>query len=96
MATFVSLPTEILVMIMSQISFRDRAHMALVSRMCKDIADDEECYKIQYMRDFGAPTAHILYTGSRIGEEVSWKIAYERRHFADMDLLVQDRLPSGA
>ena len=96
MATFVGLPTEILVVIMSQVSFRDRAHMALVSRRCKDIADDEECYKIQYMRDFGKPTSHVLYTGSSIREEVSWKTAYERRHFADMPLLVQDRLSSRA
>ena len=96
MATFVDLPFEILVMIMSQVSFRDRAHMALVSRMCRDIADDEESYKIQYMRDFGAPTSHILYTASSISAEISWKIAYERRHFADMPLLVQDRLPCRA
>ena len=96
MATFVGLPTEILLMIMSQVSFRDRAHIALASRMCRNIADDEEGYKIQYMRDFGAPTSHILYTATSISEEISWKIAYERRHFADMPMLVQDRLPCRA
>ena len=92
MATLVSLPTEILFVIMSHISFRDRAHMALVNGMCRDIANHERSYKVQYIRDFGDPASHDFYTGSKIDEEVSWKIAYERRHFADMPLLVQDRL----
>ena len=92
MASLASLPTEILFAIMSHISFRDRAHMALVNGMCRDIADHERSYKIQYIRDFGDPASHDFYTGSKIDEEDSWKIAYERRHFADMPLLVQDRL----
>lgn len=92
MATFASLPTEIFYMILSQVSYRDRARMAVVNRICRDIADDGESYRVQYMRDFGDPAGHCFYTGSRIVEEVSWKIAYERRHFADMPLLVQDRL----
>lgn len=92
MATLASLPTEIFYMIMSQISFRDRARMALVNRLCRDVADDEESYRVQYLRDFGNPESHGYYTGSEIREEVSWKIAYERRHFADMPFLVQDRL----
>lgn len=94
MAALASLPTEILYMIMSQASFRDRARMALVNRMCRNIADDEESYRVQYIRDFGNPAAHDFYTGSKMGEEVSWKAAYERRHFADMPLLVQDRISS--
>ena len=98
MATFASLPPEILMFIMSNISFRDRAHMALVSGACRDIADHDESYKVQYIRDFGDPAAHDFYTGMHTSEEVSWKIAYERRHFADMPLLVRDRLfkPCGA
>lgn len=92
MATIASLPTEIFYMVMSKVSFRDRAHMALVNRVCRAIADDEESYRVQYMRDFGDPGSHGSYTGSTIGEEVSWKIAYERRHFADMPFLVQDRV----
>ena len=92
MATFTSLPTEILVLIMSNTSFRDRAHMALVSGLCRDVADDERSYRVQYIRDFGDPASHDFYTGSEIAQEVSWKLAYERRHFADMPLLVQDRL----
>ena len=92
MATFASLPSEILILIMSNISFRDRAHIALVSASCRDIADDEESYKVQYIRDFGDPSSHDFYTGTKTCEEVSWKVAYERRHFADMPLLVQDRL----
>ena len=92
MATFDSLPSEILILIMSNISFRDRAHIALVSALCRNIADDDESYKVQYIRDFGDPSTHDFYTGVKISEEVSWKIAYERRHFADMPLLVQDRL----
>ena len=66
--------------------------MALVNRQCRDIADDEESYRVQYIRDFGDPVSHGLYTGYKIGEEVSWKLAYERRHFADMPILVLDRL----
>lgn len=92
MATFTGLPSEILVMIMSNVSFRDRAHMAFVSGLCRNIADDEGSYKLQYIRDFGDPASHDFYTGSKIEGEVSWKIAYERRHFADMPILVQDRL----
>lgn len=92
MAALVSLPTEISYMIMSQVAFRDRARMALVNRQCRDIADDEESYRVQYIRDFGDPASHGFYTGYKIGEEVSWKIAYERRHFADMHILVLDRL----
>lgn len=92
MASLASLPTEIFYLIMSNVSFRDRARMALVDRVCRDIADDEESYKVQYIRDFGDPASHILYTSSEMGEEVSWKVAYERRHFADMPLLVSDRL----
>ena len=96
MAALASLPTELLFNILSQASFRDRARMALVNRLFKNIADDEESYRAQYLRDFGNPARHIFYTGSMMGEEVSWKIAYERRHFADMPLLVQDRLCYGA
>ena len=92
MAALASLPTEVFLLIMARVGFRDRAHVAQVSRKCRDIADDEESYKSQYIRDFGDPTLHDFYTGSKIFEEVSWKIAYERRHFADMPLLVQDRL----
>ena len=91
MATFASLPTEILVLIMSNMHFRDRAHMAFVSRVCRDVADDEESYRIQYIRDFGDPASHDYYTGTKASEEVSWKEAYERRHFADMPILVYDR-----
>lgn len=82
-------------MIMSHVSFRDRARMALVSKMYRDIADDETSYKVQYTRDFGDPASHSFYTGKKMGEEVSWKVAYERRHFADMPLLVHDRLSNG-
>ena len=92
MATLARLPTEIFYMIMSQISFRDRARMALVNRLCKTIADDDKSYRVQYLRDFGNPESHGSYTGSEIREEVSWKMAYERRHYADMPLLVHDRL----
>lgn len=92
MAAFASLPSEILIMIMSKVSFRDRAHIALVSALCRNIADDDESYKVQYIRDFGDPSTHDFYTGMKTSEEVSWKIAYERRHFADMPLLVRDRL----
>ena len=94
MATLASLPSEILYMIMSKASFRDRAHMALVNRVCRDVADDEQSYKAQYIRDFGNPASHDFYTGSKVAEEVSWKAAYERRHFADMPLLVHDRISS--
>lgn len=66
--------------------------MALVNRGCRDIADDEESYRFQYIRDFGDPASHSFYTCYRMADEVSWKVAYERRHFADMPLLVQDRL----
>ena len=98
MAAFASLPSEILILIMSNISYRDRARIALVSALCRNIADDDESYKIQYIRDFGDPSSHDSYTGMKTSEEVSWKIAYERRHFADMPLLVRDRLrrPCGA
>ena len=92
MATLANIPTEVLFLIMSRVSYRDRAHVALVSQMLRDIADDEESYKVQYIRDFGNPASHEFFTGHKIGEEVSWKKAYECRHFADMPLLVQDRL----
>ena len=92
MANLADLPTELFYMIMSHVSYRDRAHMALVDRFHNAIADDERSYEVQYLRDFGDPAAHMLYTGSTMGEEKSWKIAYERRHFADMSLLVADRL----
>ena len=92
MAALAILPTELFYMIMSQVSFRDRARMAVVSRLWKDIADDEECYKAQYIRDFGDPASHLFYTGNKMGEEVNWKIAYARRHYANMPLLLQDRL----
>lgn len=66
--------------------------MALVNRVCRDIADDEESYRVQYIRDFGDPASHSFYTCYKMADEASWKVAYERRHFADMPLLVQDRL----
>lgn len=88
MAAFSSLPNEMLFVIISQLSFRDRARMALVSHKCRAIADDERSYENQYIRDFGNPASHDFYTGTKIVEEVSWKLAYERRHFADMPLLV--------
>lgn len=91
MATLASLPTEIFYMIMSDVSFRDRARMALVNRTWRGIADDEESYRVQYIRDFGDPMSHVFYTYNKISEEVTWKLAYERRHFADTPLLVQDR-----
>lgn len=47
MAILASIPTEIFYMIMSQVSFRDRARMALVNRVCRDIADDEESYRVR-------------------------------------------------
>ncbi|KAF6217953.1 hypothetical protein HO133_006365 [Letharia lupina] len=78
---------------MSRVSFRDRARMALVNNMCRIIADDEESYRVQYVRDFGDPALHGFYTFTKISEEVRWKLAYERRHFADMPLLVADRQP---
>lgn len=92
MATLASLPTELFYMIMSLVSYRERARMALVSRLCRDIADDQESYGAQYRRDFGDPTRQFHYTGTEMAEEVSWKKAYERRHFAELPVLVQYRL----
>lgn len=92
MANLASIPTEIFYMIMSQVSFRDRARMALVNSLCRDIADDEASYRVQYIRDFGDPASHSFYTCYKLADEASWKVAYERLHFADMPLLVQDRL----
>lgn len=65
--------------------------MALVNRACRDMADDKESYRVQYIRDFGNPASHGFYTYREISEEANWKAAYERRHFAEMPLLAQDR-----
>lgn len=92
MATLLNLPTELLFTVMSHVSYRDRAHVACASRRGRDIADNEWCYKTQYIRDFGDPESHFYFTHSKISEEISWKSAYERRHYADMPLLVYDRL----
>lgn len=58
MATLKDLPNEIIYIIISevaQLSCRDRARVACVSKECLRIADSEESYRAQYIRDFRQP-----------------------------------------
>ena len=58
MAIFKDLPNELIYKIISevaQLSYRDRARVACVSKECKRIADDPVSYRAQYIRDFGRP-----------------------------------------
>ena len=63
MATLKVLPNEIIYMIISevaQLSYRDRARVACVSKECLRIADSEESYRAQYIRDFKHPPQEFI------------------------------------
>ncbi|CAF9918788.1 hypothetical protein IMSHALPRED_004415 [Imshaugia aleurites] len=59
MATFNDLPNELIDNIISRLSYRDRARMACVNKMCFENADGEASYKTQYIRDFGHPAQEV-------------------------------------
>ncbi len=62
MATLKVLPNEIIYMIIfevAQLSYRDRARVACVSKECLRIADSEESYRAQYIRDFKHPPQNL-------------------------------------
>ena len=87
-ATLENLPTEVIYIIinqLTQLSYRDRARVACVSKACRDIADSEVGYRAQYIRDFGYPVARSLLKVDRYPIRVfSTSLGSTRNQFPDL------------
>ena len=80
MANLNDLPVKLIYMIiaeLAQLSYRDRARVACVNRECHRIADSEDSYRAQYIRDFGAPPQEFIWPKSMFEWETSYHTSAE-------------------